>query len=468
MSSELSIEVRDLAKCYRIYKRPHDRLLQMLSMGRIRRFHEFWALRDVSFDVKKGESIGIVGTNGSGKSTLLQIICGTVAPTAGHVTVNGRISALLELGAGFNTEFSGRDNVFLNAAILGLSDDETRERYEEIVRFADIGAFIDEPVKTYSSGMFVRLAFAVAVNVDPDILVVDEALAVGDNLFQKRCFQKLEELMGRGVTLLFVSHDQETVRSLTNRALLLDNGRPVLFGGSGEVILEYRRLLHQKESAYFASLVREATAASKAAEPVPQEAGADARRGAVGRRSEELSFGDGDAELMGLWILDEDGAESSLFYPRDLVRFRIRVKVRKEMSGLNVGLRIRNKQGVKVYSWGTFNQDLSIWAGTATGEVFWDRSFAAGDEVEVELATRCNLGVDFYEVQTYVTEELDPVTSKQRMIEWRDEVGFFQVSMKQKEYFFGGLCDMAMSASVVEHRRPESEKLPESPLRVAV
>lgn len=222
--SQAVIQVKNLSKCYQIYDKPRDRLKQALWRGKKRFYKEFWALRDVSFETGKGETIGIIGRNGSGKSTLLQIICGTLMPTDGTVQVNGRVAALLELGAGFNPEFTGRENVYMNAAILGLSREEIDAKYDEIVAFADIGEFIDQPVKTYSSGMFVRLAFAVQACVDPDLLIVDEALAVGDAPFQAKCFARMRQLISGGTTVILVTHDLSAVRAFCNRAIYLKNG----------------------------------------------------------------------------------------------------------------------------------------------------------------------------------------------------------------------------------------------------
>ncbi|MGH8161222.1 MAG: ABC transporter ATP-binding protein, partial [Gammaproteobacteria bacterium] len=207
-------------------------------------FHEFWALRDVSFDVKRGETVGIVGRNGSGKSTLLQLICGTLTPTAGTVEVRGRVAALLELGSGFNPEFTGRENVYLNAAVLGLSRAEIDARFDDIVAFADIGEFVEQPVKTYSSGMYVRLAFAVAINVDPEILIVDEALSVGDELFQRKCFARIETIRDKGATILFVSHAAGKVVELCDRALLVDAGELLVEGTPKYVVSRYHKLLY--------------------------------------------------------------------------------------------------------------------------------------------------------------------------------------------------------------------------------
>lgn len=251
-SDELSIDVKGLSKRYEIYTQPADRLKQMI-LPRVRRwarrperayFNEFWALRDVGFEVKRGETVGIVGRNGSGKSTLLQMICGTLTPTLGSITVKGRIAALLELGSGFNPEFTGRENVYLNAAVLGLSREEIDNRFDAIAAFADIGDFIEQPVKTYSSGMQVRLAFAVAINVDPEILVVDEALSVGDELFQRKCFARIETIRSNGATILFVSHAAGTVIDLCDHALLIDAGELLSIGTPKLIVSRYHKLLY--------------------------------------------------------------------------------------------------------------------------------------------------------------------------------------------------------------------------------
>ncbi len=239
MSSDIAIAIRDVSKVYEIYDRPQDRLKQMLWQGRRKFYDEFWALRGVEFEVRKGETVGIVGRNGSGKSTLLQIICGTVTPTTGSIERNGRLSALLELGSGFNPEFTGRENVFLNGAIVGLSRAEMENRFDKIAAFADIGNFIDSPVKHYSSGMFARLAFSVAIHIDPEILIVDEILAVGDIAFQRKCLNKFYEIRESGCSILFVSHDQYQVKSICQRALYLDRGQQKMFGPANCVIDEY-------------------------------------------------------------------------------------------------------------------------------------------------------------------------------------------------------------------------------------
>lgn len=237
------ISARQLGKCYQLYARPQDRLKQFLWRGRRQYYREFWALDEVSFEVAPGEVVGIIGRNGSGKSTLLQLVCGTLAATSGEISVRGRVAALLELGAGFNPEFSGRENVFMNAAILGLSTEETAARFEEIVDFAGIRDFIDQPVKTYSSGMFVRLAFSVAVSVDPDILVIDEALSVGDGEFARKSFERIMAMKDAGKTILFCSHSMYQIEAICNRALWLREGRVALSGPPAAVVSAYNDYL---------------------------------------------------------------------------------------------------------------------------------------------------------------------------------------------------------------------------------
>jgi lipopolysaccharide transport system ATP-binding protein len=249
---DVAIQVNSLGKCYQIYDAPRDRLRQFVAphLQRLfgqspkQYFREFWALKDVSFEIKKGETVGIIGRNGSGKSTLLQLICGTLTPTSGTIETSGRIAALLELGSGFNTEFTGRENVYMSAALLGLSRNEIDRRFDDVVAFADIGQFIEQPVKTYSSGMLVRLAFAVAINVDPEILVVDETLSVGDELFQRKCFSRIEAIKSSGATILFVSHSGGTIVELCDRAVLMDAGEKLAVGTPKQIVGRYQKLLY--------------------------------------------------------------------------------------------------------------------------------------------------------------------------------------------------------------------------------
>ena len=246
MSSEVAIKVNNLSKCYQIYEKHHERLLQMFARGRKQYYREFWALKDISFEIKKGETVGIIGRNGSGKSTLLQMICGTLNPTSGTIETHGRIAALLELGSGFNPEFTGRENVYMNASVLGFTSQEIDLRFNDIIAFADIGDFIEQPVKTYSSGMLVRLAFAVIAHVDADILVIDEALAVGDAFFTQKCMRYLRDFMKQG-TVLFVSHDTASIKNLCNNAIWIEKGQMLQTGTPKDVCEHYLEAFYEEQ-----------------------------------------------------------------------------------------------------------------------------------------------------------------------------------------------------------------------------
>ena len=298
----IALRVEGVAKQYRIYERPVDRLKDSLTRGWLKRHREFWALKGLSFEIERGTTVGIVGPNGSGKSTLLQIIAGTLDPTHGLAWVDGRVAALLELGAGFNLEFTGIENIYMNAALMGFSRAETEARLPEIERFAEIGEFIQQPVKTYSSGMYVRLAFAIAVNTDPDILIVDEALSVGDTIFQHRCVRRIKEMQARGTTILFVSHEPTLVRALCSRALLLYQGELLADGPPMDVLNRYQRIIMAREAAYQAGEQQRAGAAEQ------QEASALVSAAEVERAPLQYQYrhGNGDAEVLSAELLDAD------------------------------------------------------------------------------------------------------------------------------------------------------------------
>jgi lipopolysaccharide transport system ATP-binding protein len=432
---------------------------------------QFWALHNLSFSIARGEAMGILGRNGSGKSTLLQLLAGTLAPTTGSVRVRGRVAALLELGSGFNPEFTGRENVFLNASILGLSRAEVQERFDDIASFADIGSFLDQPVKTYSSGMLVRLAFAVQVQLSPDVLIVDEALAVGDALFQKRCYQRIDELRQKGVTLLFVSHDTEAVRTLTDRAMLLERGQLREIGSSASVLLAYRKVLHEEERAWHASqmqrveqaagvtqdgrgalaqtgLERGTSGASEAGASGAGGAGDGAARGSrVAGMAKELSFGDLDASVQSVRVVDAQGEKANVFYPGERVKIVIEVLAHRQIEHPNVIFRLRSKQGLKVTNWGLLNDDIAR-RGRGEAMRYWPTTLHAGERLRAEFAFDCHLGVNLYEVQAGVTQELDASYRSQRMLHWRDEAAFFTVGQRVDTYNFGGAFDMQCATSV--------------------
>jgi ABC-type polysaccharide/polyol phosphate transport system ATPase subunit len=346
------VEFEGVSKSYAIYDSPGDRLKELATFNRLRFHRDFWALRDVSFQIRRGETFCIVGENGSGKSTLLQIVAGILQPTSGLASVSGRVSALLELGSGFNPEFSGRDNVYLNASILGLSSREIDRRYKEIEGFAEIGDFIRQPVKTYSSGMVVRLAFAVAIHVDPEVLLVDEALAVGDIYFRQRCMRKVHELRSKGITILFVSHAIGDVKAIGDRTLWLDSGRVRELGETDKVVAKYLAAMVEKDSAYLELEKPQQTAATltpkRAPEVVESIPNIDHR------------YGDGRAEILGIRIFDSHGEPLKLLAPQSRIIVRISVRALEAVSRPVVGFMLRNHLGVDFSGTNTSREESEI------------------------------------------------------------------------------------------------------------
>jgi lipopolysaccharide transport system ATP-binding protein len=354
------IEFQGVSKSYAIYESPGDRLKELITPKRYQFHKDFWALQDISFDVRPGETFCIVGENGSGKSTLLQMVAGILPPSSGTVSVTGRVSALLELGSGFNPEFSGRDNVYLNGSILGLSTKQIDLRFREIEDFAEIGSFIDQPVKTYSSGMAVRLAFAVAINVDPEILLVDEALAVGDIYFRQRCMRKVHELRTRGVTILFVSHSTGDVKAIADRAMWLDHGKMVDIGDPERVISKYLAAMVEKDSAYLhlkKPSARPAAPATNAPEIANRIPNIDHR------------YGDGRAEVIGIAVVDPYGKALGVLEPLSRVVVRISVRAKEEVPLPIVGFMIRNHLGIDFSGTNTSREGYEL-APMAPGDVY--------------------------------------------------------------------------------------------------
>ncbi len=326
-----------VSKSYPIYASPGDRFKELVTPPRYKFHQDFWALRDVGFEVNRGETFCIVGENGSGKSTVLQIVAGILQPTSGTADIVGRVSALLELGAGFNPEFTGRDNVYLNGSILGFSTKQIDQRFRQIEEFAEIGDFIHQPVKTYSSGMVVRLAFSVAIHVDPEILLVDEALAVGDIYFRQRCLRKVHEMRSRGVTILFVSHAAGDVKAIGDRAMWLNQGRVLEIGTPDRVIAKYLAAMVEKDARYLthkASVAREPAERIKAPEVVDRIPNIDHR------------YGDGRGEVIGVAAYDEHGHPLQLLEPAAKIILRISVRARQEIPLPIVGFMMRNHLGV--------------------------------------------------------------------------------------------------------------------------
>ncbi len=331
----VAVQFQNVSKSYSIYPAPRDRLKELAMFG-TRKYHtDYWALRDVSFEIQKGETFCVVGENGSGKSTLLQICAGILEPTTGTAVAHGRVAALLELGSGFNPEFSGKDNVYLNGAILGLSAKEMDARYKDIEAFAEIGDFINQPVKTYSSGMAVRLAFAVAIHVDPEVLLVDEALAVGDVYFRQRCMRKVHEMRARGITILFVSHATGDVKALGDRALWLDKGHVRALGATDDVVHQYLAAMAEKDGAYQAGAVPE---------PAPGQAHAPEEI-IEGIPNIDRRFGDEKAEIIGVAVTDAEGRMLTTLKPQSQVVVRISVRANQDLDRPNVGFMFRNHLG---------------------------------------------------------------------------------------------------------------------------
>ena len=395
-----ALRVEGVSKRYRIYERPNDRLREMLTRGRWKRHQEFWALKDVSFEIEAGTTTGIIGPNGSGKSTLLQIMTGTLEPTHGSVWHEGRIAALLELGSGFNTEFTGIENVFMNASLMGFSRSETEALLPEIERFAEIGPFIYQPVKTYSSGMYVRLAFSVAISAAPQILIIDEALAVGDAVFQHRCMRRLKEMQESGVTIFFVSHDLASVRALCSRAILMHAGHAVADGKPATVLNHYQKIIMARETAFDREELTET------ANP-EQEIGLALRD--MPKVECAYRHGDGSAEVVRVELLDNADRSIVLVETGESVTIRILVRINRELSEPIFGFLLRNRHGIHLYGTNTDLQQVRI-GKTHRGEI-----------VEISFPFECWLAPDSYSV-TVAVHSREGVS-----YDWLDGVLLFQV-----------------------------------------
>jgi ABC-type polysaccharide/polyol phosphate transport system ATPase subunit len=373
--------VQNVSKLYRLYRRPADRLRELLPRARPRHT-DFWALRDIGFEVENGETLGLVGPNGCGKSTLLQIVCGILQPTSGRVVTRGRIAALLELGAGFNPEFTGRENVYLNGEIMGLSRGEIDRAMPSIESFAEIGEFIGRPVKEYSSGMYVRLAFSTAIHVDPEILIVDEALAVGDAVFANRCVRKFQELRERKITVLFVSHDLGLVKQLSDRAILLLNGRIAAQGAPNDVINRYIGLVLAKE---------------------------ESKSKKDDRIHASFRHGDGSSEILSVEILNARGEPATAVTGGEPITVRVRSRFHQAKSDPMVGILIRTRIGMDVYGTNTRLERVRL------------GDFQPGDELEVDFAVECWLTPQQYTL-TVATQNADGTSH-----DWLDDAVAFDV-----------------------------------------
>lgn len=423
--NDIAIKIENVSKVYKLYDHPLDRLKESLHPFGKKYHHDYYALNNISFEIFRGETVGIIGRNGAGKSTLLKIITGVLTPSSGTVHVNGRIASLLELGAGFNPEMTGLENIFFSGTIMGFTYNEMVTKLEAILAFADIGEFIHQPVKTYSSGMYIRLAFAINVAVEPEILIVDEALAVGDALFQKRCYQYMEKLVANGTTLLFVSHEQESIRTLTNRAILLSHGKIDTMGTSAEVVLEYRRQLHLEESLHLDSLTLQQN-------NIPNLMTASIE--------DNFSFGKQEATILSVYMTDNCKNKKNHFLIGEEMCIVVIFRTNIELDKLNVAFRLRNKEGIKVTSWGTLNEFML----NRNNENLWNKKFKAGEEYQVVFSGICNLAQNLYEVQVTVTREENEYYAKQKILHWKDEACFFNVTVIPCQYVVGGICDIGL------------------------
>jgi lipopolysaccharide transport system ATP-binding protein len=348
MSSEMAISIKNISKRYEMYAKPRDRLLQLLSFGRHQYFKEFWALNDISFDVSKGEAVGILGRNGSGKSTLLQIIAGTLAPTFGEVQTIGVTAALLELGSGFNSDFTGRENVYLNGSILGFTQEEMDARFDAIASFADIGEHLDQPVKTYSSGMYVRLAFAVQACVDPQILIVDEALSVGDEKFQRKSFEYIERLRSNGCSVLLVTHSTATVEKFCQRGILLHSGAIHGIGPAKKIVDQYHALLYSDEKAYLRYLNKQVKEGNSA--QLVKLIRSTSALDKIIPTSTNHSVTDGLRAIIKQWeVVDPEGSCSEIFMTGDSATIRFYIDVLSTVNEIQAGILIRTVEGVSAF-----------------------------------------------------------------------------------------------------------------------
>ncbi|MCL6443695.1 MAG: ABC transporter ATP-binding protein [Alicyclobacillus sp.] len=398
MSSDVVIQVEHVSKCYKMFAKPQDRLKQSILRSR-QLYQEFWALKNVSLTVYKGETVGIVGSNGSGKSTLLRIIAGTLAPTSGTVSVRGRVAALLELGSGFNPEFTGRENIYMNAALLGVTKAEARKLFDEIVEFSGIYSFIDQPIKTYSSGMIVRLAFAVQAVIPKEVLIVDEALAVGDEKFQSKCFAKIEEFKKQGGTILFVSHSGSTVVELCDRAMMLDHGEALITGKSKDVVSLYQKLQHapdEKKSALRAEILaygNRNTSNTQVCDGPTTPAGASGVGGTVRREAmfdpklvpdHPIRYESRGAFISNSEIVTLDGKRVNVLISGDSYVWRYRVRFYKDFKHVRFGMMLKTSTGVEL---GGASTDQ---AGAGIERV------RAGDEYRIEFTLSPNLNQGVY------------------------------------------------------------------------
>lgn len=418
MSDTIAISVQNVEKMYKLYDNPTDRLKESLGFSKKKRYKEHFALNDVSFDVKKGECVGIIGTNGSGKSTILKIITGLLNPTKGQVVVDGRISALLELGAGFNMEYTGLENVYLNGTMIGFSREEIDAKLQDILDFADIGDFVNQPVKTYSSGMFVRLAFAVAINIDPEILIVDEALSVGDVFFQSKCYKKFEEFKELGKTILFVSHDLGSIAKYCDRVVLLNRGTKLGEGAPKEMIDIYKKVMVNQLDSVMSNDNEEAENKEDANEDKAWSSSL-----VVNPTVEE--YGNGLAEIIDFAILDDTGMITNSVIKGKKFTVKVKVKFNERLQDPIIAFTIKNLQGTEITGTNTMLERVN--AGNPEAGDVWIVSF----EQEMNLQSReylLSLGCTGFHDGNFTVYHRRYDICNITVISDKDSVGFYDMN----------------------------------------
>ncbi len=375
--NSLAISVRDVTKVYRLYEKPIDRLKESMSISHKSYHRDFYALNGISFQVEKGQTVGIIGTNGSGKSTILKIITGVLTPTTGTVSVDGKISALLELGAGFNSEYTGIENIYMNGTMMGYSRKEMDDKLQDILDFAEIGDFVYQPVKTYSSGMFVRLAFALAINVEPEILIVDEALSVGDVFFQAKCYRRMEEIRQNGTTILMVTHDMGSIIKYCDKVVLLNKGEFVAEGAAGYMVDLYKKILAGQMDALQAELAEERGEAEPAAFTAAVSGGLMKEQITI--NASRTEYGDGRAEIYDLGLLDARGNLTNLLLKGEMFTIRECIRFHADIEAPIFTYTIKDKKGTDLTGTNTLYEGADI------------RPVKAGDEYQVEFTQKMTL-----------------------------------------------------------------------------
>lgn len=426
MSEDIAISVENVSKVYKLYEKPSDRMKEALGLKKVP-VKEHYALDSVSFQVARGETVGIIGTNGSGKSTILKIITGVLNPTGGNVKIDGRISALLELGAGFNMEYTGIENIYLNGTMMGFSNEEIAAKIDDILNFADIGEFVHQPVKTYSSGMFVRLAFAVAINIEPEILIVDEALSVGDVFFQSKCYHKFEEFKRMGKTILFVSHDLSSISKYCDRVVLLDRGHKRAEGAPKQIVDMYKKLLvNQLKGDENPDTIASDKLASANGKNGGEKTKDDWKASLV-LNPEIVEYGEKQAEIIDFAILDKDGQITNAVEKGELCTIKMKVRTNREVENPIFAFTIKNLQGTEITGTNSYfeGQEIGDLPGGVEKEITFEQEMnLQGGEYLLSLGCTGYIRGEFH-----VYHRLYDVCNL-TVVSYKNTVGFYDMNSK--------------------------------------